>query len=135
MSEKLGVQGCLCSKANCLLNFSLFPGIGGWGLRRASCREARTLRRFRKDQGIPFSRGRRTLCFAGRGARPEHGLRPERARERRKKERKKKDALGLLSNTSVKVVTCDSSSRKHGSFIGDSDNKLGCLSYRESECC
>lgn len=73
----------------------------------ASRREARTLRRFRKDQGIPFSPGRRTLCFAGRGARPEHGLRQERARERRKKERKK-DADGKGNQGPLQHLAMDS---------------------------
>lgn len=85
VSQKLGVQGCFCRKAHCLLNFCL-QGVGGWGLRRASRREVRTLRRFRKDRGVQFFRGRRTLCFAGgRSARPERGLRPERTSQRRKR--------------------------------------------------
>lgn len=85
VSQKLGVQGCFCRKANCLLNFC-FQGFGGWGLRRASRREVRTLRRFRKDRGVQFFCGRRTLCFAdGRSARPERGLRPERTSYRRKR--------------------------------------------------
>lgn len=73
-------QSQLPSKLLCL------PGVGGWGLRRASRREVRTLRRFRKDRSVQFSRGRRTLCIAGgRGARPQRGLGPERASQRRKR--------------------------------------------------
>lgn len=86
VSQKLGVQGCFCRKAHCLLNFCL-QGVGGWGLRRASRREVRTLRRFRKDRGVQFFRGRRTLCFAGGRAKCPARARPQ-ARAHLSKEKK-----------------------------------------------
>lgn len=109
VSQKLGVQGCFLPQSQLPSKVLCLPGVGGWGLRRASRREVRTLRKFRKDRGVQFSRGRRTLCFAGERAGEVPG--PGRARPQARARRSlkgEKDADGRGNQGPLQHLALDS---------------------------